>query len=150
VQVSTGQSGVTYELADDLIALHYAAKGDGTLSAEGMEISVEPAESVRRESPKDAAVGPVYRQAPGGEAVVPTGRALVRFAEGDSAERHRSGLAAAGFELEEVLAYAPHAAWVRARSGSISDTLQGLGRLARLPEVQHVEPQLIAKAARRP
>jgi hypothetical protein len=97
----------------------------------------------------DQAAGTVYRRRPGGEPVVATGRAFVRFPEGESAEAHREALAAAGFELEEVPSYAPNAAWVRAGDGSVAAALHGIDALARLPGVERVEPQLVGEAARR-
>jgi len=141
IRVTTGQGELVYERADELIAVHRKG-GAGPPS-------IEPAGAPRRDAGPDASLGPVYRRRPGGDAVVPTGRAFVRFPEGESAERHREVLAAAGFELEDVPAYAPHAAWVRAHDGSVSAALHGLGALARLPGVQHVEPQLVGQAARR-
>jgi hypothetical protein len=129
---STEHPDVTYTLADDVVAtgrdsLETAPTGD---------------------APAGGAVGPVYRKAGGGLAV-PTGRALVRFADGDRADEHRDAIAAAGFDVEEPLSYAPHAAWVRASSGEITDTLSGLAQLEELPGVQNVEPQLLSEAARR-
>lgn len=134
---STEQPDVAYTLADDVVATH-PSEDDGN------DISV----AAVADAPDDEAVGPVYRK-PGGEIAVPTGRALVRFADSDRAEDHREDIAAAGFDLEQPLSYAPQAAWVRASSGKITDTLSGLEQLERLPGVQNVEPQLITEAARR-
>lgn len=142
---STQQPDVAYTLADDVVAAHGDdADGDAALSHEGGPLSI----ARPGEAPTGATVGPVYRKDGGGLAV-PTGRALVRFAEGDCAERHHDELAAAGFELEQPLSYAPQAAWVRASSGQITDTLSGLPALERLPGVENVEPQMISEAARR-
>jgi len=92
-------------------------------------------------------IAAVYRTAEGGPVGVPTGEVLVRFASGVAAEERREALAGAGYELSQVLAYAPHAAWVRARSGDGADSLTGLGRLRALPDVEHVEPQLLSARA---
>jgi hypothetical protein len=73
----------------------------------------------------------------------------VRFAEGDSPEHHREGIVEAGYEIDQVLAYAPHAAWVRARSGRIPDALARLPSLEALPGVEHVEPQMVSPASPR-
>lgn len=135
-----------YELADDLVAIHRAGAPGAT--ADG-GISVEPAGGPAAESVEGELPGPVYRRVPGGGLAVPTGRALVRFSEGVSADGQREELARAGYVVEEVLHYAPHAAWVRARSGEIADTLRDLWRLEGLAEVRNVEPQLLSPSARR-
>ncbi len=144
-----GQAGRSYRLAEDVIARHGAgASPAAILTLEGGHVSVEPALSAPK-LPAEGVVGPVYRQVPGGGFVVPTGRALVRFAEGEAADEHRDALTGAGYELEEVIRYAPHAAWVRASSGEIADTLRNIPRLQRLANVANVEPQLLSDAARR-
>ncbi len=134
---STERPDVAYTLADDIVAAH---DGDGN----ERDISIAAVD----DAPAGGAVGPVYRKAGGGLAV-PTGRALVRFADTDRAEHHRDAIAAAGFDLEQPLSYAPQAAWVRASSGEITDTLSGLSQLERLAGVENVEPQLLSEAVRR-
>lgn len=99
-----------------------------------------------------AAVGPVYR--PAGQPshatlTVPTGRVLVRFKSGASAEARDHDIEEAGYRIEETLAHVPNAAWVRAADGSIATALRGLGRLESLSQVERVEPQLIRAAVRR-
>ena len=158
---SSERAGECYTLADDVVAAHHPSGEDsGSLTHEGGSISIEPIGGrapepggatgghVQSGSSRDT-IGPVYRSARDDAIAVPTGRALVRFAEDDRAERHRNAIAAAGFELEQVLAYAPQAAWARAASGRITDTLNCLSALEQLPGVEHVEPQLITEAARR-
>ena len=86
---------------------------------------------------------PIYALSDRAPRAVPTGRVLVRFENDLKFEDQRDGLAAAGFVAEEVLSYASHAGWVRATSASIADALAGLERLANLPNVRHVEPQLL-------
>jgi hypothetical protein len=118
---------VAYRLAEDVVATH------------GDAVTVEPLESAPA---AHAEVGPVYRLDSGAVAV-PTGRALVRFGEGDRADRHREELEAAGYAVEGVPPYAPQAAWVRAAEGGIAEALAGLDRLAGLRDVEHVEPELV-------
>ena len=127
-----------YELAPDLVA---------TPAVDGM--ALRAARAVGDDVDDDTPVMPVYRRGAGGGVVVPTGRVLVRFAEGDSADAHREELAAGGYELEEALSYAPHAGWARASSGSIADTLGHLDRLEALPGVENVEVQMVGEVARR-
>jgi hypothetical protein len=86
---------------------------------------------------------PVYRRAPHGSPVLPTGRIFVRFADGDHAESHRAAIEAAGYHLERVPPWAPNGAWVCHASGDVRESLAGLERLRQLPGVQHVEPELL-------
>lgn len=142
--------GVRYELTRELIATHgEVGPGPPTLTLEGGAISVHPIEAVAAAALAPDAVGPVYRRSPGGGIAVPTGRVLVRFADGDWPERHREGIAEAGYEIEQVLAYAPQAGWVRARSGRITDSLARLRGLEALPGVENVEVQMVSPASRR-
>jgi hypothetical protein len=139
----------SYELADDLLATHSAAGPESVLTFEGDDISVEPLAAVRARDLEERQLGPVYRRVPGGAVAVPTGRAFLRLAAGESAARREEDLIAAGYRLEQVPSYAPHAAWVRPASGRVVDALRHLDRLERLPGVEHVEPQLLSAAARR-
>jgi hypothetical protein len=93
------------------------------------------------------AVSAVYRAGEGGPVGVPTGQVFVRFAAGAAAEAQRQRLLEAGYEITEVPVYAPHAAWLKARSGDPADALRGLGRLTALPGVEHVEPQILSARA---
>lgn len=95
----------------------------------------------------DAEVGPVYSAGPAGPWAVPTGRLLVRFQQGARVEDHLQDLERAGFVVEKTLSYAPNAAWVRPREGGVGRALAGLGKLERLPQVVHVEPQLLLERA---
>ena len=95
------------------------------------------------------AVTPVYGLGGQGPPAVPTGRVLVRFADGLRIEDRRDQLEAAGYALQEPLAYAPQAGWVQAASGGAAAALRGLSRLAALPDVAHVEPQMLMPATRR-
>jgi hypothetical protein len=100
--------------------------------------------------PEQAEVGPVYRRTHGGGIAVPTGRVLVRFGDGDSAEDHFQDLARAGYVVEATVRYAPQAVWVRARDGGIAEALRELWRLEGLSGVQRVEAQMLSEAVRRP
>lgn len=139
VPVSSSQPDLRYQLADDLVAVQ---DGAGDLV------------SVRRVEPEQAGrdatgLAPVYRRVPGGDLVVPTGRLHVRFDEGDLVENHREDLRGVGYEVDSVPPYAPHAAWVRAVTGSLTEALRDMGRLGGLPAVRHVEPQMLGKRATR-
>jgi hypothetical protein len=127
-----------YRLADDLLAVH---RKDGSAP----DADVLPVGSVAPDD--DAVLGPVYRRVPGPEVVVPTGRVLVRFADGEDARSHSGELATAGYRVEDVPRYAAHAVWVRAANDEIVDALRHLDRLAQLPGVQGVEPEMIGARA---
>lgn len=142
---SSERPGVVYELAEDLVATHGVLAVEALVQFEDERIALCRPDVAARGPVDLADVGPVYRQRPGGPVAVPTGRVLVRFAEGESLERHRSDLASAGFEVEQPLAYAPHAAWLRPSTGHVSDALRQLARLDHLEGVENVEPQMLTK-----
>lgn len=97
----------------------------------------------------DAALGPVYRRADSGDLVVPTGRVFVRLAEGESIAERRADLQAAGFQLEDVPDYAPHAGWVRPTSGSVGEAIVKLNELREISGAEAVEPQMLSPRALR-
>lgn len=92
---------------------------------------------------------PAYTLGLEGPPAIATGTVLVRFAEGENADTRNDDLRAAGYEIERRLPYAPHAVLVRARTGKVSDALNDLGRLERIPGVVNVEPQMIMERAKR-
>ena len=146
---SSQQPDLRYEIADDLIATHGGPEGPVAHALQLTEaIAVQPVAEAGGAPEGAATIGPVYRR-PGGSLVVPTGRVLVRFAEGQPAEGHREELAAAGYAIDEVLSYAPHAAWLRACSGDVGDTLTHLGRLAANSGIENVEPEMVGEISRR-
>jgi hypothetical protein len=146
--VQTGEKTVVLDRADDLVAVHGGAgPPQPLLSLEDGRVTVHRTTDVAASDLPAEAVGPVYRTGPRAGPAVPTGRVLVRYGAGDRIDRHRAELAAAGYELEEVLGYAPQAGWVR--GPRISDALRGLERLAALDGVKHVEPQLLREASRK-
>jgi hypothetical protein len=93
-------------------------------------------------------IGPVYLS-PDGVLAVPTGLVFVRFAKGTSAHARRADLERAGFEIVQVPAYAPHAAWVRARTGGIAGSLAGVVELDTIPGAQNAEPQMLMERVAR-
>jgi len=66
-----------------------------------------------------------------------------------AAETRRKELARAGYEVVQLLVYAPQAAWVRARSGGIAEALTSIPALEALAEVENVEPQMLMKSTQR-
>jgi hypothetical protein len=94
-------------------------------------------------------VGPVYTLQPGGAPAVPTGRVFIRFKEGVPVERRLREIEQAGYEVAQRLEYAPHAAWLRARSGEIADALTRIPALEQIADVENVEPQMLMQRANR-
>lgn len=95
---------------------------------------------------------PVYTLQSGGAAgsmAVPTGRVFIRFADGERVGDREAEINQAGYEVEQRLNYAPNAAWLRARSGSIADALKGIDSLRKIAGVENVEPQMLMQASYR-
>jgi hypothetical protein len=108
-----------------------------------------PLKLIAGESATDAEgnAGPLYAVSDDGPRGLATGRVLVRFSEEIPFNEQAAKIASAGFVVEQAMSYAPHAGWVHATSGRVSDALTNLGRLAELPGVEHIEPQLLFSRA---
>lgn len=92
--------------------------------------------AVFRGDPDEAAgtaqtLTPVYRLEPAGPLAVPTGLVWIRFAGTVIAGTRSAAIAALGYQVVEVPAHAPFAAWLRVASGDVAGALIGLARLAR-------------------
>lgn len=85
----------------------------------------------------------------GGSMAVPTGRIFIRFPDGAKASDHETEIRNAGYEVDQKLDYAPNAAWLRARSGSIADALNGVDALRKITDVENVEPQMLMQGSYR-
>lgn len=160
VSVGTGKDAATYELSEEHAALHGLGADEAPagavlrLLAEG--IAVVPARGAAargrkaaRSAGAGASVGPVYRLAKGSSLAVPTGRVFLRLAEGRSAEEARAAIETAGFSIEEIPVYAPNAAWLVPKTADVAAALAALPALRALDGVEHVEPELLARKARR-
>lgn len=90
----------------------------------------------------------VYRS-PAGELVAPTGGLFLRFREGARAADRRGALLAIGLEIVRVPSFAPHTAYVRARSGDVAETLRLVGEVVRMPDVEGVEVEMLREAQRK-
>ena len=130
----SGPGGLVYSMMDG----HYAVQ-----SRPG---SVEFRKG--RPAEQGARVTPVYA-AENGAPAAPTGDVFVRFVEGQKAEARRADLERAGYEVVKIPAYAPHAAWARARTGGAPWALRHLSDLHDLPGVEAVEPQLLMESTPR-
>jgi hypothetical protein len=96
---------------------------------------------------KAKSLQPTYELTPGGGIATPTGRILVRFADPAALEKHKKDIEAAGFKIEEILSYAPQAAWVSAASGLPGEALAGVSKLAAIAGIEEVEPQMLRPRA---
>lgn len=88
-------------------------------------------------------IGPVYRLGEHGPLAVPTGKVFVRFAEQISLADHRGEIERAGFEISQILSYAPHAGWVEPGSRKIAEAVGRFQELGQIPGVEAVEPQML-------
>src|SRR5262245_2441037 len=153
LRASTTQPEVLYRRQLDLIAIHGRVALPRDL--ETVLAFDDPPVVVCRLGagpvPRDLAgsVSAVYALAPHGAPVVPTGRVLVRFAEGVAASERDALFSREGFVVVEPLPYAPNAAWVTAASGGMPAALGGVAALEAMPGVVNVERQMLRGGARR-
>jgi hypothetical protein len=149
VGAGTERSGSGFSLKRGYFALHRTdATQAGELVFDNGRIAVvkgEPSQTRELQS----SIGPVYELGPGGSLAVPTGSVFIRFLDGVDAASRKQDIERAGYALQESLPYASNAAWLKANSGSIADSLTGLSRLVALPDVENVEPQMLMKGSTR-
>ena len=149
LRAGSGKEKVVLALRPDL---HSVRGAEGTRAQASRAVLREGSHDVYEVlagQPEGRDEGPVYSVGEDGPIAVPTGRVFVRLEEGLRAEERRPQLLAAGFEIEQVPSYAPHAAWLRPREGGVAAALHGLAALERVPGVVHVEPQLLRERAAR-
>lgn len=99
--------------------------------------------------PCDLTVTPVYRLEPNGPQGVPSGRVFIRFRPQVPVEGRRQELEMCGFSIDELLSYAPHAAWLQSKDGNIATALNGFAKLRALHDVLLVEPQMLMRQVQR-
>jgi len=153
LQVNNKQANMRYVCKTNYYAVHNCELGQMTRDAVALfnegRIAVFQGEPNATTIAEHATIGPVYALQPSETLAVPTGQVLVRFTEGVPATAHTTEIEQAGYRLVESLSYAPHAAWVCARSGEIADALSHLSKLEQLPDVANVEPQMLMERANR-
>ena len=142
----------------ELIAIHErAAPPDGWPDGWEVVLTLEdpPIVVCRRDAgalPRallHSTVTPVYALDPRGTPAVPTGLVLVRFRDGIAATACGDVMSRAGYQIHDVLPYAPSAAWVKAASGGIPASLRGIPALESMPDVVNVEPQMARRSVPR-
>lgn len=153
IQVGTEPAQRVYLQKPGYYAVHYAQPED-VVASEAIVV-MEEAIAVFSGSPgsarmpADAKISPVYTLPSGSALAIPTGKVFVRLAEAVPIDSRQAAIQAAGYEIVDRPPYAPHAAWVQARSGSMADALQHLSRLTAIPDVANVEPQLLTQRSLR-
>jgi len=138
----------TYQRADKLYVVkstsHSQPKGAALmLEDDGVTYLV-----MRGEPAANADAGAVY-MGNGGLMFVPTGRVFVRLDDDMPLEAHAEAFRKLGYVIVQVLPYAPNAGWLQHAEEDVAEALRGMADLAKLPGVQHVEPQLLTVRAQR-
>ncbi|MBD2677336.1 MULTISPECIES: hypothetical protein [Nostoc] len=151
IYVGSNRSAVSYTRHPGYYAIRYnqpdkVAPGailqlnEGAISTTGYAYAIFSGEP--NQSEKNP-LSPVYTLEPNGSLAVPTGLVFIRFAEGVDVESQHEAINRAGYEIEQSLAYAPQAAWLRPKSGNIADAIAGISRLEAIPNVENVELQML-------
>lgn len=86
---------------------------------------------------------PVYGRSEDDLPAVPTGLIFIELKEGQQVEKKRELLLNKGYQIREVLKYAPHCAWLVSDQGNIAEALNHLPGLMQVPDVQNIKPQLL-------
>jgi hypothetical protein len=140
----------TYRLVDTHFAVHGAPPASGsTVNFAAEQISVYPVERLAEMLADPARTTPVYSLTQGGTLAVPTGLVFVRLAADEKLADHADQFRGAGYEIAQAMARAPNAGWLRAASSSVADALARIDRLAAIPGVENVEPQMLSQAPRK-
>lgn len=151
-----GRTGsVRYERWPGRYAVH---GGEGISQAGGREVDVLHEDGniihvYEGECPEKItgakALTPVYRITPQGPLAIPTGRVFLRLSEGKSLSDQRDQIQSAGFGIESIPPYAPHAGWLAPLSRQISDALREFSKLQEVPDAEGVEPQMLMRSEKR-
>lgn len=143
--VDTKPQATRYVMADGFYAVRGLANATGEpdavfhLEEEGLTVLRKQEEAALPERRSR----PVYRVGEHGPLAVPSGRVFVRFAEGQSLDRHRAEIENAGFRTVETLSYAPQAGWVEPTSGDPADAISQFEKLGHISGIEAVEPQML-------
>jgi hypothetical protein len=143
VHVGTADNASVFELRPDFHSMKHAAGTDTKKAVAVMPDDTDGVFAIYKGAADRDAAGPVYSAGRGGSLAVPTGRVLVRLREGLEADTRRKQFKEAGYDIERTLSYAPNAAWLRPASGGVADALSGVSALKAIPDVVHVEPQML-------
>ncbi len=146
-QLRSGAGTARFEHRPNLYSRRHGDRANATGAIDviaGEDTAVFGIYTGRPRAVKDAdEIGPVYSAGIGGPLAVPTGRVFVRLTDAAKAEDRRAEFEAAGFAIERTVSYAPHTAWLVPRQGGVAYALGALAKLERMPDVVHVEPQML-------
>ena len=139
---------VVYVLATGYYAVHFKESARiapaSAVQILGNEIAIfQGSPDSQKRFSQAATITAVYMLEPSGSMAVPTGQVMIRFPEGIAIESQESVIREAGYEIAQTLFYAPHTAWLKARSGEVADALCWISRLKGIDRVEHVEPQMV-------
>lgn len=150
VRVGAGESGVELKMQPTDFAVHHigSAPPFATDTLPGENVGIYPVERYDEEV-HGAQPVPVYSSGKGGSVSVPTGLIFVRLSPNLRMNDRARNFADVGYELAKTLSYAPNAGWLRARSGNVASALANAENLTDVAGVEHVEPQMLTKAARK-
>jgi hypothetical protein len=88
---------------------------------------------------------PIFSLEPSRMLAVATGKVFIRFEEDIAALDYTGDVEQLGYEIEECPIYAPHALWLRPKSGIVADGLGHAKDLRQLPHIANVEPQMLVE-----
>ncbi|MEH1786569.1 hypothetical protein [Nostoc sp.] len=144
IRVGSGHTAVSYTRKSGYYAIHYnqpsTVPAGAILQLNNGEIAVFSGEPNQSEK---GILSPIYTLEANASLVVPTGLVFIRFAEGVDVESQREVINQAGYEVAQSFSYAPHAAWLRAKSGNIVDAIAGISQLEAIANVENIEPQML-------
>ncbi|MBN3995185.1 MAG: hypothetical protein HWQ36_33205 [Nostoc sp. NMS2] len=150
IRIGSDRTAVSYTRKSGYYAIHYNQPKTIALGAilqlNDGAIGVFSGEPNQSEKGK---LSPIYTIEPNGSLAVPTGLVFIRFAEGVDVESQREVINRAGYEVVQILDYAPHAAWLRAQSGNIVDAIAKIPQLEAIPKVENIEPQMLMERSLR-
>lgn len=92
---------------------------------------------------------PVYALGGNGLLAVPTGLILIRYTDNIVAISRKQAIQSIGYIIDQPLAYAPQAAWLKAANGDIAFALNNTSQLEAQTDVENVEPQMLMEPVRR-
>lgn len=145
LRVQTPEGEAVYGLLEDRHIVHGGKPPQGGSSVE-VSFQKRGIKVVDGPWPDDAVperTTACYRLLPEGPLAVPTGLLFVRMPDGRPLESGRDDFENLGYRICEVLSFAQHAGWITHLSGDVAFSLAGIEKLAEVPGVQRVEPQML-------
>ena len=91
----------------------------------------------------------VYTSDDSDDYLVPTGKVFIRFEDKALLKEHTDELERVGFRLNQLAPFVENAGWLESDKNDIAEALRDYPLLASLPEVVHVEPQMLRQRVTR-